>query len=281
MSHFTVLVIGENPEEQLQPFHEYECTGVKDQYVVFHSKPEEELRAEYENHKVGYATYEQFLQDWHGYKLDGGKWGRWTNPNAKWDWYVLGGRWTGYFKMKQLVYVVVGESGVMTPRAKMGYGDAALKGDIDFDGMRDEEAKKAQDHYDYAMFFLSKYPENDQWDTVRKRVADIKEARRIYWDQLRCKEWSRMRQHDDFPFGYHTSPDDFLVSREEYIQNARNSAISTHAVIKDGKWYERGQMGWWAIVSNEKTENDWNVEFSKLIDDLPDDTLLSVYDCHI
>jgi hypothetical protein len=26
MSHFTVLVIGDNPEEQLAPYHEFECT---------------------------------------------------------------------------------------------------------------------------------------------------------------------------------------------------------------------------------------------------------------
>jgi len=33
MSHFTVLVIGDDPERQLAPFHEFECTGTDDQYV--------------------------------------------------------------------------------------------------------------------------------------------------------------------------------------------------------------------------------------------------------
>jgi hypothetical protein len=33
MSHFSVLVIGENPERQLAPYHEFECTGTNDQYV--------------------------------------------------------------------------------------------------------------------------------------------------------------------------------------------------------------------------------------------------------
>lgn len=27
MSHFTVLVIGDDPELQLAPYHEYECTS--------------------------------------------------------------------------------------------------------------------------------------------------------------------------------------------------------------------------------------------------------------
>lgn len=33
MSHFTVLVIGPEPERQLQKFHEFECTGTDDEFV--------------------------------------------------------------------------------------------------------------------------------------------------------------------------------------------------------------------------------------------------------
>jgi hypothetical protein len=32
MSHFTVMVIGNDVDEQLAPFHEFECTGQDDQY---------------------------------------------------------------------------------------------------------------------------------------------------------------------------------------------------------------------------------------------------------
>jgi hypothetical protein len=51
--------------------------------------------------------------------------------------------------------------------------------------------------------------------------------------------------------------------------------------VKNGKWFERGEMGWWACVSNEKDEQTWRSIYTNLIKDLPDDTLLSVYDCHI
>ena len=33
MSHFTVMVTGPNIADQLQPFHKFECTGIKDQYM--------------------------------------------------------------------------------------------------------------------------------------------------------------------------------------------------------------------------------------------------------
>ena len=49
----------------------------------------------------------------------------------------------------------------------------------------------------------------------------------------------------------------------------------------NGEWHERGKMGWWACVSNEKDEDVWFSEFNKLIDSLPDDTLLTIVDCHI
>ena len=47
MSHFTVLVVGEDPESKLAPFHEFECTGIKDQYVQ-DIDITEEARKEYE-----------------------------------------------------------------------------------------------------------------------------------------------------------------------------------------------------------------------------------------
>jgi hypothetical protein len=35
------------------------------------------------------------------------------------------------------------------------------------------------------------------------------------------------------------------------------------------------------MASDEKDKDTWNKEFAKLLDSLPDDTLLSVVDCHI
>ena len=53
------------------------------------------------------------------------------------------------------------------------------------------------------------------------------------------------------------------------------------AIVMDGKWYERGEMGWWGMVSNEQDTDAWNAQVSTLLDSLPDDTDISVVDCHI
>jgi hypothetical protein len=47
-----------------------------------------------------YDTLDEFVTDWHGYEKEDGVYGYWHNPNAKWDWYVMGGRWRGYFRVK-------------------------------------------------------------------------------------------------------------------------------------------------------------------------------------
>lgn len=75
--------------------------------------------------------------------------------------------------------------------------------------------------------------------------------------------------------------EDYQCSKEEYIQTAKAQAYTTFAVIKDGKWYDRREMGWRECVSNEMEEDEWCNKFYTLIHDLPDETLLSVYDYHI
>jgi hypothetical protein len=45
-------------------------------------------------------------------------------------------------------------------------------------------------------------------------------------------------------------------------------------------WVERGQMGWWACVSNEKKRSDWEQEVKALLAKYPDLYAVNV-DCHI
>jgi hypothetical protein len=86
MSHFAVLVAADNTaqlKERLQPFHEYECTGIKDQHVVFVSADEsmEELQKEFQ--ESSYDDFSEFMSDYCGYEYSDGDWGKFTNPNKK------------------------------------------------------------------------------------------------------------------------------------------------------------------------------------------------------
>lgn len=306
MSHFTVLVIGENPEEQLAPFHEFECTGIDDQYIQDVDRTEEVI-SEFEEHKESFPDIATFIDEYYGkesvyderdidlkekhkygyaiIKEEGGvkslvKCIRRTNPNKQWDWYVLGGRWTGFFKAKEAVseFASIGEKSFMGRSAETGRIDQALKGDIDFDGMRDEAMKRAEEEYDFAMSVIGDTPVHEPWKSIGASLNYSEQARTHYHSQPRVIAWKENKEVSE-RLGWSSSADDFLISRDEYVSNAVNGAACTFAVIKDGKWYERGHMGWWGAVSDEK--DNWSQEFSKLIDSVSDETLLSVYDCHI
>jgi len=139
MSHFTVLVAANSLEEleaKLQPYHEYECTGIKDQYVVFVEADMEEALKEWGEQEADYDSFDSFMNDWYGYeqlqhrtnyKDDAGdritlnthKWGRHTNPNKRWDWWVIGGRWPDILLCKD-----------------GSKGDFALNKHIDWAGMK-------------------------------------------------------------------------------------------------------------------------------------------------
>jgi hypothetical protein len=73
----------------------------------------------------------------------------------------------------------------------------------------------------------------------------------------------------------------YNVTREQFLEKARKNALILFAVVKDGTWYEKGGMGWFGMVMDEKDPDQWTNEFNKLIEGLPADHWLSVVDCHI
>lgn len=68
MSHFSVLVIGNDVEKQLQPYHEFECTGTDDEYIV-ELEQIDELREEYEPNEE--QTFLEFVKDYTCYEVVG------------------------------------------------------------------------------------------------------------------------------------------------------------------------------------------------------------------
>lgn len=211
MSHFCTMVIGDDVENQLSPFEEKEV----DRYVKYTKEElienqrnkineyknnfyDEYLKdpVTYENECLGNHSHLKYLKEEFPKKLlftdeelykeaikyeemenigDNGELYSTYNPNSKWDWYQVGGRWSGMLKTKNENYVNI--------------------------------AKK-------------------------KNILNLREI---------------------IPF----------------------------ALIINGKWYEKGKMGWWGFVSDKKEENEWEDEFRKLIDNLPNETLITIVDCHI
>lgn len=83
--------------------------------------------------------------------------------------------------------------------------------------------------------------------------------------------------------------DDELVTKEgghtneDYVSeiNWDETLIPFAYVDPKGRWYDKGDMGWWGIVTNEKDQDKYTAEFKKFISKLPKDTTVTVVDCHI
>ena len=358
MSHFTVLVIGPNFEEQLQPFHEYECTGILDQYVRFidhtdevtaeYNDPENtrtmiklpngELKNTYDSmfyrpateeelKKIGtpigsgiaqgirysteykgrerhvmvedhtglekveipyseiYESVEAFAKDWHGYDVhaETGRIGRMTNPNAKWDWYVVGGRWTGFFRVKNGAdSAELGKPGLMTEPAEVGTADQLRKGDVDWQAMRDHAAAKANDEYDEFERVTAGLEIPPTWKEHQDAHEDIDDARSEYASH----PWVKALRAARLDPWFSCTHDYFCVKkgqggRGQFIARAVNRVGVPYAVVKDSQWFSKGEMGWWGVSSGDIDQDEWNQKFREMIDDLPDDTLLTLVDCHI
>jgi hypothetical protein len=162
MSHFVVLVTGSDVDGQLAPYIE-DVTDAEECVTVEHSEE--------------------------GFDY---------NPNAKWDWYAIGGRWKGFLPLKQ---------GAMGKLAEQNVYVDSLNGVV---------AKLGQ--------------------------ADIATKEAVDWRKLTYP-----------PFAW----------------------------LHEGEWVERGEMGWWGMVNDEKEEKAWNKQFKEFIKSLPDNTLLTTVDCHI
>lgn len=308
MSHFTVLVIGEDYEGQLAPYneeiqvepyksHEKDAEwlyGVWEKEHGGHQRPQlEELAAWLSEHwGEPYECDEDGIFTWSTY-----------SPNSKWDWYSVGGRWTGYFKlteaaMDRATYATLGRPGVFDNELPRSFwrgprydADVVHKGDVDAEGMRDKAGEIAGDRWDRIHAIIDSHPEIEPWVSVLKRIGNDKtdEAREVYHAQPGClavrehdDACREEERHEDVLLGWSSGLEEFQISREIYVQRARDEALSPYAFVKDGRWFAPGRMGWWGVSSDTEDERvQFAREFNVMWEELPDDTLLTLCDCHI
>jgi hypothetical protein len=87
-----------------------------------------------------YNTFEKYCKDYYSYiKTKDGKYGSYNNPNSIWDWYEIGGRWSGLLLVKENLK---DHEAVTALKEIKGYirVDSAKVKDIEWDKMK--EVKK-------------------------------------------------------------------------------------------------------------------------------------------
>jgi hypothetical protein len=302
MSHFSILVVADNETQldaKLLPFYEYGYDSRLDVYArrfslvapflefeVTHKKEDfekdakailareyvqnnRELREKYQAY-VDEGQYMRVFLDWNGGELGpNGDWGYMHNPNAKWDWFSVGGRWSGSLQLKDGCYGKNGQGGLGHPaNSDPGRADIALAGDVDWEGILNDHETKRADGWDNWASFIT------QETSIEKYLAMPREDKKLVWEHLIEMNDTLT---DEFQQAYWFTFDLEYQIREEYIGNRR--ALTFAFVDSEGKWSQRGQMGWWGYVSDENP--DYDEMFWQFVESLPAEQKVYVVDCHI
>lgn len=286
----------ECPPEQVLTQGEYSLEDMRRVYMArYHSyeEPDREFVEGLEGFEVDESELDERLH------IDDGGIYEWStyNPKSKWDWYQIGGRWTGYFKLKKhaLAGATLGESGTFDNEPEHD-ADQARKGDVDIEWMRDDAGRRAAERWDRVNAVIGDLPAVLGWEdhyVGRLKLTDagedsitIEQARSEYHAQpavVALKEWNESLPDEEKVLGWF-GPDveSFQIPRDEYIAEARDDAICPYAYLMGGEWHAPGKMGWFGSSTDTRKERrQFAREFNEFLDSLPDDTLLTLCDLHI
>lgn len=371
MSHFSVLVIGDDIEKQLAPYDENlraepykvymdsdELARMADHYELL-PKPrkinfDEEEAGPKSIAEMVQATTEKMrlaekgisseeveekkkpvwpenpspqlvqnildkMDDWHGNKGGVDEKGIYYlstyNPKSRWDWYSVGGRWNGFFKLhkggvgivgdgrpspfEQIVMEALKKGGEMAKdmgaiaklspdpdeprRVPEGYADQAQVKSIDFDSMRLEAALRNFGRFKtYEPAF--KGQDIPLWDVFRQTFKDIDDARKAYAQVPVIKSMNEIADKNKEFLWHMELREEFCNGNlEAFMRKEILDAVSTYAVVKDGEWIEKGKMGWFGMSSDGAEDREkWRNEFfERFIMPLDPETWLTCVDCHI
>lgn len=266
MSHFAVAVFtkpnGETVDELLAPYYE----GLEVESYIYKTKGEliAEGKEFQESVKDGKRTLSKYNKDivnaktdeelynaiceYHGYKPDdnGNIWSTY-NPNSKWDWYSIGGRFPGRLKSKNGSH---GEGSAFNDNPMIdGEFDSARVGDIDF--------SPDMDKYNKAIRF---------WEVVVDKEPLKEGENEDDFFNLYREEWYK----------------EYYKNKIIYAQIC--ASCSTYAVVTpDGKWHQKGDMLWFGMSTETEDEAlDWDIHYKeRFIDTADPDWNLTIVDCHI
>lgn len=149
----------------------------------------------------------------------------------------------------------------------------------------EQEHSDRPEHIDYVR---NEFPKRLAWTDEECYQAVAK-----YWDEDLIKPngdllstYNPNSKWDWYQIGgrwnHYLKTLDGEATNEDFVSEIDWKDVIPFAFITPiGEWHERGEMGWWACVSNEKEKNKWEEEFKKFVQNLDGDTIVTVVDCHI
>ncbi|MBK6906308.1 MAG: hypothetical protein IPH08_04065 [Rhodocyclaceae bacterium] len=276
MSHYVVVVVGDPDKlaEHLAPFDEnvevepyrHPVGDWEIEYAVNNGAPAGDWAAIAAKLNDEFSDSGSYLADDEGvYQMST------YNPKSKWDWYVVGGRWDGFWKGWQRFH-----TGRRVPSTPV---NVTRRVDIDWSRMYDEAAEAAGKRWDEVHAVIDAHPVPMTWAQVREaHPVDHQGARDAYNGQ------AAVNAVKDLGSGHPAwwdGPDEYLRPRADYAHAAGFGAGMPFAFLIDGEWIERGKMRFFGVVEGDTEQDAWHREAHAIYDKIPGAAILTAVDIHI
>ena len=207
------------------------------------------------------CSFEEYCED-EGYRKCGDRWGYYSNPDAKWDWWTVGGRFSKQLLVGNDVtdyYVAAKKVGEAPEGFK--FADAAQMQDIAWDTMKNAKIASVEKEYDR----LSKAFETQDVSALGP-IARWTEDGIISWGETIYEKGETLEN---------------FKNRRGVLEEDRY-AIQPYALVdREGDWHGSGDMGWFAISMNDKPKRDWNDEIQACMSRAEPEDVIIIVDCHI
>ena len=235
------------------------------------TKKAKRMKTKYIPFKKMYRSLSTFAEEYCGLVRgeEPDSYGFYRNPDTRWDWFQIGGRWPDRFLVKADCPVVhTGEVSLLMQdyqgrEAPEGYCwvAGARKKDIAWDVMREQRARAETEYFHK----LESWYQNGQIPDDRRWFLSITDEGIRSWNALAYAKGETLEEH----------------LHREGLSQSYCYPISTFACMGDEGWLESGEMGWFGISDNNKDDLSWNQMVEQFVAALPEDTMLLSVDCHI
>ncbi len=256
--HKYEIVDGKLYERNCGPLHHRKRTKMCRRMQVIENVPYSKV----------YRSFEEFVEEEYGtpYFEEQKAFGYYYNPNAFYDWYSIGGRWPDMFLVKDdcREYGIADRSwmcGDETQKAPEGYHwiCAARKKDIEWQVMYDWELEQAKQRYARLVHAF-------ETGILPKRVPSriTGEGIMIYGELVYYKG---------------ETENEYL---ERYINLKRKKyPFNVYAFLMEGDWTTADRFIPDGENSGIEDNPEWEDDLEQFIDELDDETVLVIVDCHM
>lgn len=262
MSHYAVLVIHKEDQDIEELLTPYDKNLEVEPYLKYrYDEAIKKAKEEYGyRHCSNKELFKIFANDYRLIDINGDLYSTY-NPNSKWDWYSIGGRFDGDLDLTDEGI----EEAINYPNNPQWFKDMPREEQVEHVKWVNTAPLK------YIKWFtpLSEKDKGElkRWWEINIDGDELKDGEEkneyFFWNP----EWFKRRYKD---------ADTYLKVKE---------MVTFFAVLTpDGEWHEPGQMGYFACAHCEpEDELKWDLEFyDRFIEpNLNSDLICTVVDCHI